>query len=84
MAHQKLTMYETAIYRIWFQGAVDDCWLQDLGADWSIQFNDEDWEVTTSITGTMNDQAALIGLLSYLYDLGLPLLGVECLEMSTE
>ncbi|MBE2225225.1 MAG: hypothetical protein IAF02_27055 [Anaerolineae bacterium] len=80
MAQHKLTMYETAVYRIRFQGAFDEYWLQDLGADWTIQFNDESTQVTTTITGVMCDQAALMGLLSSLYNVGLPLLGVECLE----
>ena len=77
MAQHKLTMYETAVYRVRFQGAFDDSWLQDLGAEWTIQLNDE--QITT-ITGVMCDQAALLGLLSSLYDVGLPLLSVECLE----
>jgi hypothetical protein len=80
MAQHKLTMYETAVYRIRFQGAFDESWLQCLGADWTIQFNDESAAVTTTITGAMCDQAALIGLLTSLYDVGLPLLEVECLE----
>ena len=80
MAQHKLTMYETAVYRIRFQGAIDDSWLQTLGSDWSIQYDDESLAKTTTINGVMCDQAALMGLLSSLYDVGLPLLGVECLE----
>lgn len=78
MSQHKLTMYETAVYRIRFQGEFDESWLQDLGADWTIQFNDDSTAVTT-ITGVMCDQAALLGLLSSLYNVGLPLLEVECL-----
>ncbi len=80
MAQHKLTMYETAVYRIRFQGAFDDSWLQNLGAEWTIQYSDETPAVTTTITGAMCDQAALLGLLSSLYNVGLPLLAVECLE----
>jgi hypothetical protein len=83
MAQHKLTMYETAVYRIRIQGAFDEAWLQDLNPDWTIQFKDESTQVTTTITGVIGDQAALMGLLSSLYDVGLPLLGVECLEMTT-
>jgi hypothetical protein len=79
MAQHKLTMHETAVYRIRFQGAFDDSWLQDLGADWTMQFNDDGTAVSTTIIGVMCDQAALIGLLSSLYNVGLPLLEVECL-----
>jgi hypothetical protein len=80
MAKHKLTMYETAVYRIRFQGTFDDSWLQNLGADWIIQYDNESLAEATTITGVMGDQAALMGLLSSLYDVGLPLLGVECLE----
>jgi hypothetical protein len=77
-------MYETAVYRIRFQGAFDESWLQDLGTEWAIQFNDDSTAVTTTITGVMSDQAALLGLLSSLYNVGLPLLEVECLESKIE
>lgn len=82
MAKHKLTMHETAVYRIRFQGAFDDTWLQNLGADWTIHYNDDCSDVTTTITGVLCDQAALMGLLGSLYNVGLPLLGVECLEKS--
>ena len=74
-------MAETAVYRIRFQGALDESWQQDLGPGWSVQFDDRVPE-TTTITGVMRDQAALIGLLSTLYDVGLPLLEVEYLGTS--
>lgn len=74
-------MAETAVYRIRFQGALDESWQQDLGPSWSVQSNDSAPE-TTTITGVMRDQAALIGLLSTLYDVGLPLLEVEYLGTS--
>ena len=80
MAQHKLTMYETAVYRIRIQGAFDETWLQALNPDWTIQFNDGSAQVTTTITGVICDQAALMGLLSSLYDVGLPLLSIECLE----
>jgi hypothetical protein len=84
MGQHKLTMYESAVYRICFQGTFDDSWLQNLGADWIIHYDDESPAITTTITGVMCDQAALMGFLSSLYDVGLPLLGVECLETSAE
>ena len=83
MGQHKLTMYETAVYRIRFQGAFDDSWLENLGTEWTIQYNDQSPAVTTTITGAIYDQAALLGLLSSLYDVGLPLLDVECLETTT-
>lgn len=75
-------MDETAVYRIRFQGALDESWRQYLGAGWTVQFDDRAPESTT-LTGAMRDQASLIGFLSSLYDVGLPLLEVECLETGT-
>lgn len=72
-------MAETAVYRIRFQGALDESWRQYLAGGWTIQYDDHAPE-TTTITGLMRDQAALIGLLSSLYDVGLPLVEVEYLE----
>jgi len=51
MAQQKLTMYETAVYRIRFQGAFDESWLEHLGTDWTIQFNDDSTAVSTPSPG---------------------------------
>ena len=78
MVLRGLTMHETAVYRIRFQGAVDDSWKQHLDAGWTIQYANSIPE-TMTITGIMRDQAALIGLLSSLYEVGLPLLDVEWL-----
>ena len=38
----------------------------------------------TMITGPIPDQAALFGLLNWLYDLGIPLVSVNCLEAANE
>ena len=70
----------TAVYRIRFQGALDEPWWQHLGDGWTIHCDDDSRPETTTITGVLRDQAALIGLLSSLYDEGLPLLEVEYLE----
>ena len=63
MAQHKLTMYETAVYRVRFQGAFDDAWLQTLGADWTVKYENEGPAVTTTITRVMCDQSHLIGLM---------------------
>jgi hypothetical protein len=74
-------MTVSAIYRIRLQGALDESWQHYLGAGWTIEVDDPTPE-TTTITGATRDQAALIGLLNNLYDVGLPLLEVEYLETS--
>jgi hypothetical protein len=38
----------------------------------------------TVLTGEFRDQAALAGVLNTLYDLGLPLLSVECLTVEPQ
>jgi hypothetical protein len=73
-------MHETAVYRIRIQGAFDESWLQHVGLDWTVQLNDDGVAFTTTIARFLCDQAALIGLLCTLYDVGLPLLEVTCLE----
>ncbi len=67
MVLRGLTMHETAVYRIRFQGAVDDSWKQHLDAGWTIQYANSIPE-TMTITGIMRDQAALIGLSEQLYE----------------
>ncbi|MBK8989209.1 MAG: hypothetical protein IPM39_24625 [Chloroflexi bacterium] len=74
-------MHETAVYRICIQGALDETWTRWLGADLRVQVHHDDPEsTTTTLTGKISDQAALIGLLSSLYNVNLPLLAVERLE----
>jgi hypothetical protein len=77
-------MHETAVYRICFQGSLDTSWLQGLGADWTTRFDDDGVTATTTLTGAVRDQAALLGLLGSLYDLQLPLLSVNCLASETD
>lgn len=75
-------MTKPAIYRIRLQGMLDDeSWQYYLGTGWTVEVDDSTAE-TTTITGATRDQAALIGLLTNLYDVGLPLLEVEYLETS--
>ena len=38
----------------------------------------------TALVGTVVDQAALMGILNLVYDLGMPLLSVECLKHAYE
>ena len=62
------------IYQIQVQGMIDNRW-----ASWFEGMTiaaDEKVSVTT-LTGTVADQAALMGVLNHLYMLGLPLLFVE-------
>jgi hypothetical protein len=72
----RLTLNEPATYTICVQGT--------LGADWSdrlgglqITVSAARDEPVTELIGRLPDQAALMGVLTSLYDLGLPLISVE-------
>ena len=80
---QRLRQDQPATYQIQVQG-----WISERWADWfddmTISVSDEDDAgqpggglAITTLTGTVADQAALLGLLQQLYTLGLPLLLVR-------
>ena len=63
----------STIYEIVIKGHLDERW-----ADWfgGLTFTHES-DGTTTLQGTIADQAALYGLLNGIRDLGLPLLSVQ-------
>ena len=83
-ANNKLTLDRPTTYEIKVPGRLDDSW-----SDWvegmtiTVESGD-DGPTTTTLTGVVTDQAALQGLLSRLYSLGLPLLSVKCIESGDE
>jgi hypothetical protein len=86
MTHYKrrLTLGTPAIYRIRVQSALDEGWSTRL-ADMTITTASREGEPPmTVLSGELIDQAALLGVLNFLYDLGKPLLSVECLEILEE
>jgi hypothetical protein len=76
---KSLSLDQTASYRILVQGQVGEEW-----SDWfdglaiSVDKRTGGPSVTT-LAGTVVDQAALQGLLTRLYNLGLPLISVQCI-----
>jgi hypothetical protein len=76
---RKLTLDRPATYQIKVPGYLDESW-----ADWdrrmtvTVKSEDAGMPVTT-LTGTL-DQAALQGLIRWLYSLGLPLISVKWVE----
>jgi hypothetical protein len=64
-------------YRIRIQGRLDPSWSSRLGALAITVRRAEGQEVVTTLNGELTDQAALMGVLSTLYDMGFPLLKVE-------
>ncbi len=77
---QKLTLDRPATYQIKVPGHLDQSW-----SDWAegmtitLESRDDDLP-TTTLTGIV-DQAALQGLLRWLYSLGLPLISVKWVEL---
>ncbi len=75
-----LTHYEPATYRIRIQGALYQRCSEYIGhMTLSLESGISERSVST-LTGELLDQAALAGVLTLLYDLGLPLLSVEYLD----
>ncbi len=78
---RKLTMSETAVFRVSIQGLLDDNWSNYFGLrSVSTETDETGVGVTTFVTEAV-DQAALVGLINRLNSLGLPLLAVECLSI---
>jgi hypothetical protein len=76
-----LTLDSQAFYAIRIQGYLDGSWSDRLnGVDIVLQSQPNEAPVTV-LSGDFQDQAALAGVLNTLYDLGLPLLSVECLNI---
>ena len=73
-------MFESATYRICILGTLDKNW-SDYCGGMIIQHDVmlQQYAVTI-LTGRLIDQSALIGVINSLYDLGCPLLSVECVE----
>ncbi|MGC9336258.1 MAG: hypothetical protein ACP5JJ_19115 [Anaerolineae bacterium] len=69
-------MSEAWIYEVQVQGRIGERWAHWF-EDMRISTQGEAQSATTTLTGTVADQAALLGLLQRLYTLGLPLLLVE-------
>ena len=75
-----VSMFEPATYRINILGTLDKKWSDYCGGmtiEHDIVLNR--YPMTT-LAGILADQAALIGVLNSLYDLGCPILSVECVE----
>ncbi len=67
----------TPKYCIRVRGVVDKAW-SDYFGNLAIRVEDEEGEgKTSSLTGTVADQAALIGILHRLYSLGYELMSLE-------
>jgi hypothetical protein len=69
---------ESAHYRIRVLGLLDSSWSAMLGNMKLTTDRREGHPCITLLSGPMTDQAALMGVLNLVYDLGMVLLSVEC------
>ena len=67
-------------YRIRVQGQLSASWSSRLGDLVIIVKQATSQPPVTTLTGEVRDQAALLGVLNALYDMGCPLLKVERLD----
>ena len=66
----------TTTYHITVNGRVDADWAAYLGG-LAIVLDDDAEKATTTLSGKVVDQAALMGVLNNLYGLGFPILSVD-------
>ena len=69
-------LHQPARYFIRVQGVVDSRWTDRLGGMRVLQ-KEDGVGPSTVLSGELADQAALLGVLNCLYNLGLPLLSVR-------
>jgi hypothetical protein len=82
-ANHRLTLDAAATYEIRLQGSLDERWSDYMGGASIRVQRQPDGSPITVVTGEFQDQAALAGALSFLYDLGLPLLSVACIDVAS-
>lgn len=75
MSH--LSAHMPANYCITVQGGLDENWSDRLGMRVQVALDADGYPMTT-LTGRVLDQAMLLGVLNYVYDLRLPIVRVEC------
>ena len=73
----KSTFQGSGTYRIQVRGQLDPEWEDRLGGMRLTPGSDTDDHPNTTLTGTLRDQAELMGVLNTLYELRLPILSVE-------
>lgn len=76
-----LKIDKPATYRIRVVGNLESSWSDRLGGLTITSSDKEGKKIITTLSGSIIDQAALFGVLKVLYDMRLPLLSVECLQV---
>ena len=77
-----LTLDKPATYSIQVIGYLGENWSDRLGGMMITSSSQEGMRPITTLSGPIVDQAALLGVLNALYNLRLPLISVECLDIN--
>jgi hypothetical protein len=78
---EHLKLWTPATYRIEVEGEVPESWFDRLGGMRITTRQRKNQSTVTTLTGRVSDQAELSGVLNTLYELHLPILSVENLEI---
>jgi hypothetical protein len=78
---QSLRLHEPATYQIIVEGRLDQDWSDCLQGMTISTKGTEDRQPKTTLIGQLVDQAALLGVLNTLYNLGVSLVSVERLSV---
>ncbi len=73
----RLRLDGSAVYRIEIQGVLSPQWTAYLGELEVNVIRRQDPPITV-LCGSLQDQAALLGVLNSLYNLGFPIINVAC------
>ena len=78
---KKISVDQPAVYMIRVMGKLNESWSERLSGMTILSYNTvlKDGMDVTTLTGKLQDQTELAGVLSTLYNLRLPLLSVEYL-----
>jgi hypothetical protein len=74
-----LTISSPANYQVTVFGSLDENWSSRVGMRVRVSRDVNNRPITT-LTGEVIDQGMLLGVLNYVYDLGMPILKVECMD----
>lgn len=77
---QRYHMDQPAQYRIRLHGYVSERWASSYGEMGATVTTSAKGQTETELTGLVTDQAALVGLINLLYDLGHAVIYIERIE----
>lgn len=77
---RKLSQSQAATYQIQLQGRLSETWSDWFDYAEIVYTENEDGPTITTLTGKLQDQAALHGLLGRIRDLCIPLLSVKLID----